>query len=504
MRSAVAFYTSYVPKLRDILCERSPAGTLSDGAGRGLQHHVVSWKFGDVPTLPERERKALLEGAGLCAEGSTIEIAWSAASSQDAAKVSACFRDGGWTVMQFQHRAGVVTITARKEKSRLPEWKQKLIDNKREQRMLPAEAAASGGRPVFSVEVQKGESLVLFRDSDASAGGKFSPPVLGVAVRNMTHYANPRVPIPISKLHRALGRLRAIAHECSLAARPAAALDHLDAYERFARARALEQLQGLGCSPAAPAEVEGLGELIETIESHFADGIAAAREAIRADKIGFWHLGELYKPGSRVFRVVHGLHGEKLGMMVKSSWYEDHKTIFGSTNTSFHITCEFVAAVGGAFAVCTCDEMLSDWTGPRRAGDLDFVPLDSESSLFSELTERGVVYGSMGVGNHFIECRGAGFLPRTTRGHGIGRKQTSDNQTARIMVDVDRGIQNSAFGIPDSDSHTLALLQGIKEYRHIRKVCTCFIEPSMVGIMLRLCAIKGHHSRQPHARGRAP
>jgi hypothetical protein len=482
VRSAVAFYAEYIPKLRDILCERSPAGTLNDGAVRGLQHHVVSWKFGDVPALREQERKALVETAGLCAEGSTIEIKWSAASSQDAARVGACFRDSGWTVMQFQHKGGVVTITACKEKTKLPEWKQKLIDSKREQRLLPADAAATGSRPVFSIEVQKGESLVLFRDSDASAGGKFSPPVLGVAVRNMTHYANPRVPIPISKLHRALGRLRAIAHECSLAARPAAALDHLDAYERFARARALEQLQGLGCSPAAPAEVEGLSELIEAIESHFADGIEAARAAIRADKIGFWHLGELYKPGARVCRVVHGLCGARLGMMVKSSWYEDHKTIFGSTNTSFHITCEFVASVGGAFAVCTCDEILSDWTGPRRAADLDFVPLDSESSLFSELTDRGAVYGSMGVGNHFVECRGSGFMPRATRGHGIGRKPTSDHQTARVMVDVDRGIQNFAFGIPDSDSHTLALLQSIKAFRQIRQVCLLFVGPSVLGL----------------------
>jgi hypothetical protein len=35
------------------------------------------------------------------------------------------------------------------------------------------------------------------------------------------------------------------------------------------------------------------------------------------------------------------------------------------------------------------------------------------------------------------------------------------------MVDTQRGIQNSAFGIPDNDYHTLALLQSIKAYRQI-------------------------------------
>jgi len=28
-------------------------------------------------------------------------------------------------------------------------------------------------------------------------------------------------------------------------------------------------------------------------------------------------------------------------------------------------------------------------------------------------------YGELGLGNHFVECRGAGFLPRQTRGSGI-------------------------------------------------------------------------------------
>ena len=395
-RSAVAFNTECLAKLKELLPAPAAPGATAPAAGprRGLEYHVLAWVLGDQPAqlkLPEKERKALVQSCGRCAAGSTLELAWSAASSEDAALVRAHVSDSGWSVTRFQHEGGMVTIAACREQSRLPAWKQQLIDTKRQQRLLgPAAATPSGSQPVFVIEVQEGgEAFVRFRDNDPLAGHKFAPPVLAGAVRNMTHFRNPRDPIPIEKLHRALGRLRAIQHECSLAARSPD--DELDAYEKFVRGRALEQLQGLGCSPAAPAEVEGLADLISALERHFMDGIQDARAAIKSDKLGFWHLGELYKPGTMVVRAVQGLHGERLGMMVKSSWYEDHKTIFGSTNTSFHITCEFVASVGSAFAVCTCDEILSAWTGPRRAADLDFVPLAAGSVLFSELSARGML-----------------------------------------------------------------------------------------------------------------
>ena len=46
------------------------------------------------------------------AAGSTLELAWSAASHDDAARVRAYCADGGWTVTKFVHEAGTVTIAA--------------------------------------------------------------------------------------------------------------------------------------------------------------------------------------------------------------------------------------------------------------------------------------------------------------------------------------------------------------------------------------------------------
>lgn len=60
-------------------------------------------------------------------------------------------------------------------------------------------------------------------------------------------------------------------------------------------------------APSLPLHIEGLDELIAFIELHYADGMRAAREAIASDKIGFWHLAELYKPGSMVVRSIAGM-----------------------------------------------------------------------------------------------------------------------------------------------------------------------------------------------------
>ena len=39
-----------------------------------------------------------------------------------------------------------------------------------------------------------------------------------------------------------------------------------------------------------------------------------------------------------------------------------------------------------------------------------------------KIVHTGTIYGSLGRGNHFVECRSAGFLPRHTRGHSVGRR----------------------------------------------------------------------------------
>lgn len=55
------------------------------------------------------------------------------------------------------------------------------------------------------------------------------------------------------------------------------------------------------------------------------------------------------------------------------------------------------------------------------------------------------------------------------------------------MVDTHRGIQSSAFGIPDNDYHTLALLQSIKAYRQITQARERESNPSTHAAQGRKC-----------------
>ena len=113
------------------------------------------------------------------------------------------------------------------------------------------------------------------------------------------------------------------------------------------------------------------------------------RTAIEQGRVAFDALGELYRPGVRVFGTPDGLRSP-VGMTVLQSWYEQQNTLFGPQK-NFMVEIEFLASVGDAIARVAFRDFFSAFRSGRPVADLPYQPL-SPTPAFQFLMHVYVAY----------------------------------------------------------------------------------------------------------------
>ena len=166
------------------------------------------------------------------------------------------------------------------------------------------------------------------------------------------------------------------------------------------------------------------------------------RTAIDQGRVAFDGLGELYRPGVRVFASPDGLRSP-VGMTVLQSWYEKQNTLFGAQK-NFLMELEFLASVGDAIArVAFREDPISAFRSLRPVGDFPYQPLSAD--LEGILRARGdqylkviVVYSTPGGVSE------AGWLPNF-RGLVLGCMDSYDSEQRRIFLHFSKSTRFASF-----------------------------------------------------------
>jgi len=230
--------------------------------------------------------------------------------------------------------------------------------------------------------------------------------------------------VPVDAAYLQMGRLRAMRAEfreynASLGpdAEPSTAA--------HCQARVVELLSSLGLTSGESVGLEDLDHLLMNIEMLKGAELKASQDRIKAGRIEFLDLAELYIPGSEVLGPAGGL-SQEMGYLVRSCHFEEAKTPFGVKH-SFHIELEFFASVGEKFGAVRCVEQVGWWRGVREVSSLFFykIPL----SVRVRLADRGELYAEVATGQRFLTCKKGSFISGRAR-------TTSSVREARVMVDV--------------------------------------------------------------------
>lgn len=209
---------------------------------------------------------------------------------------------------------------------------------------------------------------------------------------------------------------------------------------RYACYRLTRQAAAFGVRLPRPGtttvEVPGLDQLVELVESHFAEQIAAARAMIAGGVVDFPSVAELFRPGVDLLDrgLATGIFGVPTAMRVRGGYFSRGKSLFGIVST-FFAAIEFVVAAGGdKFAVVEASFPVSEYQGTRSTTEgLDNFVVLSET-LKGQLLQRGQLYSQLATSGAFLEYAAGSFLPVARTG-ATTRTPTRSRGAGRIMID---------------------------------------------------------------------
>lgn len=241
----------------------------------------------------------------------------------------------------------------------------------------------------------------------------------------------------------------------------------------------LELLGSLGIrSPTRPqhkVDIQGLDELVQTIEATNAAELGAIQETVKVGMYDFNSLGELYKPGSRV--LAKHVFASGVDMLCEVSWnrYEQGKTMFGVTRT-FKVCFQFLVAVGNHFTLCEFVQGMESFEGRRSIqGSLDFIPLfavKKTDSLLAMFRKRGEKYSKCATTQSFMGYEKGSFFAKASGRRGGTTTIAALNTPGRVMVDTQGSYDaGHSLSIASNDLMVSGIKYKYKEYMlHRRKV----------------------------------
>ncbi|KAI9223304.1 P-loop containing nucleoside triphosphate hydrolase protein [Blastocladiella britannica] len=278
--------------------------------------------------------------------------------------------------------------------------------------------------------------------------------------------------LPAIQLFYALGKLRAT--QLTLRdynATVAVDDEDRDGAKRYAQHHAVALFSVLGFKvpdPLTTISVLGLDDLIISLETHYANTIAANKVAIEMGSVEFEGLGELYKPGNLVAGPTSLVGGSvKAGYRVRTSWYEEKRTLF-KTETSFHIRMESAVPFGRFWAIVEFEEVYSGWTGAkvRSLADLGVVVPIKDGGEASHLTGRGAKCVALLAKTEtpFVEYSAGAFFAHNQQKH---TSLVPTASSGRLVIDSERGLLLGHLPSQGSDEATLAMMAASARYKRM-------------------------------------
>ena len=313
----------------------------------------------------------------------------------------------------------------------------------------------------FTIQGEGEESIFIIKDIKPPATKHKSPSLLMV-LRQYIPQLGQSKQVDAKQAYNVLGRLKSLESHLSEYNRMTR-LEDEDEYCRYIKYHVLNSLSVFGlhlADKSATILVQGLTEFIANVSMSLSDRVNTALQAIELGNVDFEALGELYKP----FDVVLGQTGIGIasGFRVLSFHYQERRTLFG-IETTFHLTLEYVAALGEHFSLVPFEYVVTAWKGAkhRSINDLDFVPLKKES-LMQDYINRGLQYDKIGRGVTYMAYKpGSLFLHSQTRSQSVPAASSS----GRIMLDINRASQLGHYAAQGVDDASLALIQVTGRYR---------------------------------------
>lgn len=317
-------------------------------------------------------------------------------------------------------------------------------------------APESSAPPSLPFVFDEEHDTLQFPSNLASSSPSIIP--LAPCVRGLTDFRR-AVPIPVQAVINALGRLRGLLAECqkfNTASKP-------EEGQRF-----LEITAALGVKATErPVQIDSLETLIQMVEARAPD-LELHRSNLASGISEFLGLSELYKPGTKVMVLPDGLQGAALGLRVLQSWYETHKTLFG-THLSLRLEMEFMASLGDEFARVTFVDVISEFNGTRKLDALPYPPLPE--ALEQQLQQRGEVYADVAAGDangRYLEYAANAFFPKAI-GPGAGKQLHALQGAGRVMVDTARGFRAGHSALRGNDAASQALAGALRLSQQLKK-----------------------------------
>eukprot|EP00158_Paraphelidium_tribonemae_P005659 Partr_v1_DN27449_c3_g1_i2_m72331 putative AAA family ATPase len=319
----------------------------------------------------------------------------------------------------------------------------------------------------FNIDTTSSEPILKFSDNVPLGQNCIS---LKSVLRQFISSLAGKQSVPARAVYNVIGKLRSLRYVLDQYNKGVQTNDESQAYLRHVKVSALQLFSVFGfqvSSPRALVSINGLEELIRSVEKIYADEIAAAKELIAQGVISFEGLMEVYKSGE-IVQGVTSLGGARAGFRVVHGYYEERRSLFGMEK-SFHLQLEFIASMGTEFAVISFEHVMSGWMGSRTRvlADLDFYPVN-ERDLASLIT-RGSKYGQFGSGGpKYLSHGTSSFFMHGIKEKGLsGASSSQIGASGRIMIDVARGASLGHYASQGFDEPTQALMSLAGRYKRM-------------------------------------
>lgn len=235
----------------------------------------------------------------------------------------------------------------------------------------------------------------------------------------------------------------------------------------------LNLLSGFGFRPSldqAQLCIQGLAELIGSLEQLYAPFISEYRRLIQTDALDFDCLSEVFRPETPV-KGVNGPGNSACVYRVTDSFYTERRNIHG-IQRSFQVSMECIVLVGEHFSVASFTETFPTWSGNlrRKLSEIGYQPVTpGDREQFHTRGERYVQFGFDGA--KYLAYAPSMFFPRLGRRSGKVSSLSKTHESAfslgggRIMVDMTRGAALGYFPCLGVDEPSRAIISLVSRYR---------------------------------------
>ena len=277
--------------------------------------------------------------------------------------------------------------------------------------------------------------------------------------------------VPAQLVYHVLGRLRCLRH----------AIEHYNSglatsspdFLLYWQPHTLNLLSGFGFRPSldqAQLCIQGLAELIGSLEQLYAPFISEYRRLIQTDALDFDCLSEVFRPETPV-KGVNGPGNSACVYRVTDSFYTERRNIHG-TQRSFQVSMECIVLVGEHFSVASFTETFPAWSGNlrRKLSEIGYQPVTpGDRERFHTRGERYVQFGFDGA--KYLAYAPSMFFPRLGRRSGKVSSLSKTHESSfslsggRIMVDMTRGAALGYFPCLGVDEPSRAIISLVSRYR---------------------------------------